>query len=506
MDHPFDERMMGRQETTRGIIRTCLQKRSGRNNRQAECGGISQQRKLQPMLQPFQTDHTVEEMETVIAELPRLKAPGIDGIPIELYKMLHRFFAPHLASAFNVRELALGVAKVIRRLVARFIWKPRAKDSEGFLSKVAMDTLCFPRHKGGLGLTDPTRRNQAQLCNWIIKIANMKTMEQWVAIAERILMGEWALSRPQDVWACFFIPSFRKRKLKSGFWEPIRRAWNRSPPDQQKSPATQEEVLNQLLFENPAIVDQSNQVLAADGSSGSFGQAWVRRGVVRISDLWSTLLGGWKPLDEVKPLLRGLQRVEEHWGRIISAIPQEWKVILGPEGLDPAGTWYIPKQEREEGTLWKVLEILPSGFRRIERWRCEGPANILSRVEEDTTLLWDNPAQARVLEVRGKKPSALISTWVGRLPLSQLCIDPSAWSWAPKPEDQASLGLGEYSVAAGYQRQLHKLKTPAQVDIPRWQAVWEEDLSNAAPKFEKLWEVLSTLPNGSTPASYGCCH
>ncbi|GBG71943.1 hypothetical protein CBR_g10880 [Chara braunii] len=398
----------------------------------------------------------------------------------------------------TVRELATGIIRAVKRLVGRFIWKPRARLTEGFISKVAMDTLSFPRSKGGLGLSDPARRNQAQLRNWVAKLATLTSREHWVGTAEQILMSEWSLSRPQDVWDCFFIPSFHKKRLKSRFWEPIRKAWNRLPPDLQSSPTTKDEVLMQLLFENPAVTDRNGHPFKADGSTGSFGQAWVKRGIVRISDLWSKLLGCWKPPADIKQQLRGLQRVEENWRHLIQGIPQEWRSLLGPEGVDPEDTWYVPDQAAEPGMLWKVKVILPSGFRRIERWRCESPANVLTLVEQDTIFSWSNPSQARVLEVRGRSASTLSLTWVGRLPLNQLCVDPLAWSWSAGAGEEKALRIGEYSVAQGYQQLSRKLKSPAQVAIPRWQAIWEEDLPDAEAEFERLWESLSNLPNGKS--------
>ncbi|GBG77807.1 hypothetical protein CBR_g25738 [Chara braunii] len=157
----------------------------------------------------------------------------------------------------TVKELVVGVLKAIRRLVARFLWKPRAKSTEGFISKVALDTLTFPREKGGLGLVDPIKKNQAQLWGWLAKAANCSTREQWMTLAERILMKEWGLSRPKDVWTCFLMPSFREKRLKSVFWEAVRKAWKQHPPDVQIPPATRDEVLNQLVLDNAEIQDSS---------------------------------------------------------------------------------------------------------------------------------------------------------------------------------------------------------------------------------------------------------
>ncbi|GBG85160.1 hypothetical protein CBR_g39725 [Chara braunii] len=403
----------------------------------------------------------------------------------------------------TVKSMAKGkssgvdsVARAIRRLVARFIWKPRAQNSESFISKVAFDTLSFPREKGGLGLVDPTRRNQAQLLIWVKKAAELGEAEHWVALAECVLMAEWELSRPKEVWACFFMPSFRKKKLKSGFWEPIRKAWKKMPPDSRSPPSTKEEVLRQLLFENPAVVDSTGTPIPADGKAGTFEQAWVRRGIVRVEDLWSLTLGGWIPLSDLKLKLRGLQRTAEHWDQITDAIPQEWIQILGPEGTDPPGTWYISDTEPGGDVLWKVLETLPSGLRRVERWRNDGPLNLLSFVEETTTTVWDNPSQVRVVEVHTKGSRSKHLAWVGKSPLRSLRVDPVAWSWSANTAGSNEISLQEYTVAHGYQIACKPLKPPAKVAVAWWQAVWQGDLAGTDQDFENLWKNLTRLPNG----------
>ncbi|GBG90589.1 hypothetical protein CBR_g50932 [Chara braunii] len=394
----------------------------------------------------------------------------------------------------SVKELAEGIVKAIRRLISRFLWKPRAQNGEGFISKVALETLSFPREKDGLGLIDPARKKQAQLRCWIVKVAMAHSREHWVTLAERILGGEWGLSRPQDVWACFFMPSFRKKRLKSAFWEPVRKAWNKSPADMPHTPTTKEEVLCQLLFENPAILDQTGVPLAADGSAGSFGQAWVKRGVVRIEDIWCSGLGSWKTLGEVKLALRGLQRVEQHRQQVIAAIPQRWLELLGPEGVDPPGTWYKSGTEGDDIT-WKVLEILPSAFRRVERWRCVDYSNSLSLVDETTVRTWDNPPQVRVIGGRSESSIVHTQSWVGRAPLRQLPIDPQAWSWSPGVTESPPVRLLEYSTARGYQLAAKVMKTPALIATQRWQAICHEDMSGEAANFERLWKSLTDLPN-----------
>ncbi|GBG68541.1 hypothetical protein CBR_g3085 [Chara braunii] len=320
----------------------------------------------------------VEEVRQTLKTMAKGKSPGVDELTVEFYAANWNAFGPALVNLYN--EVLVGgklgkgmthkvismlfkkgdksevrnwrpisllnvsykmLAKILARRLSRYLPELVERDQgafvQGFISKAAMDTLSFPRPKGGLGLLDPARRNQAQLRNWVAKLATLASREHWVGIAERILMAEWGLSRAQDVWDCFFVLSFRKRRFKSSFWEPIRKAWNRLPPDLQNPPSTKDEVLKQLLFENPEIVDQDGHPFKVDGSTGSFGQARVKRGIVRILDLWSKLLGGWKSQEDIKQPLRGLQRVEENWRKLTQGIPQDWRLQMGPEGVDPEG-------------------------------------------------------------------------------------------------------------------------------------------------------------------------
>ncbi|GBG85514.1 hypothetical protein CBR_g40153 [Chara braunii] len=400
-----------------------------------------------------------------------------------------------------VREVSESVWKAVKRLVARFIWKPNAKEGEGFLVKVAWELLTFPRCEGGLNLVDPAKKNQAQLSLWVAKVASALVKEHWIELAEQILMREWGLSRAQDVWCCLFIPSFQRKRVKSRFWKEVLKAWSNLPPDTSTKPQTKEEVQTQLLFENPQIVDKGGNQFEADALAGSFGLAWIRKGIVTIGDLWNHLLGSWRRLEDVQEILIPLRNIEPHLQQILEAIPIEWRELLGPEGIDPVGTWYCANGE-DADEVWEMLEILPSGFRRVRRWKCQRTSNELVASNEEIIKTWSNPPQARIVGKGGTVEERKKWTWVGHSPLRKLCIDPAAWSWATEDVKQPQLPLSDYSVAKGYNMRLKtgNRRSPAQVAISRWQAVISEDLSEAGPSFQALWESLTYLPNGKQVA------
>ncbi|GBG84066.1 hypothetical protein CBR_g37941 [Chara braunii] len=113
MDHPFDGQM-GQQCTTRGILKcvTDFYRQLLTEEEQwtpEEMAGEPEQdiwSHVQSRLNLAETckleeDITVEEVVRAIAELPRLKTPGLDGIPAELYKELRNFFGVLLTTAYN---------------------------------------------------------------------------------------------------------------------------------------------------------------------------------------------------------------------------------------------------------------------------------------------------------------------------------------------------------------------------------------------------------------------
>ncbi|GBG68546.1 hypothetical protein CBR_g3090 [Chara braunii] len=353
------------------------------------------------------------------------------------------------------------------------------------------------KREGGLNLVDPTKKNQAQLRMWLIRVANAPVKEHWIELAEQLLMKEWDLLRPRDVWRCLFIPPFRKKRIRSRFWKEVLNAWCSLPPDSVSQPRTKEEVQGKLLFENPKIVDENGNQFMANGSVGSFGLAWIRNGIATISDLWDPLLGSWKPLAELQAVLKPLRNIEAHLEQLVSAIPEDWCTLLGPEGIDPVGTWYCAEEE-EAGVVWKLLEIMPSGFRKVQRWKCLDYSNVLSPANELQISTWKPPPQARLIGQGGTPDARKSWVWIGRTPLKRLCIDPGAWSWSTNDGRHPQLPLAEYSVSKGYSLRLsaRRTRSPAQVAVSRWQAVISVDLSGAGPRFLALWDSLIPLPNG----------
>ncbi|GBG79969.1 hypothetical protein CBR_g30231 [Chara braunii] len=399
----------------------------------------------------------------------------------------------------TVKEMAAGILKTIQRLIARFLWKPYAKKDEGFIAKVTWELLTFPREQGGLGLWDPAQKNQAQLRGWVCKAAVAEVKEDWVLLAERLLMREWDLNRPEDVWVGFLMDSFRRKRPKSLFWKAILRAWKNLPPDVPTPPQTKEEVLAQHLFENPRVRSQGGTVLHADGSTSSFGLAWIKRGVSRVRDIWSSLLGQWVPLMELMTHLNDLRRVEENWNMLREAIPQGWLIILGPEKVDPTGTWYAAEDQEEDCVAWKVVGITPSGFRKVEEWQGGKQGNRLTFIREDTVQKWSNLPQIRVVERQATKNSQGEVIWIGKCTLRQLRIDPLAWNWSRPTTDNRSnplLPMLDYNVSEGYNLASKATRTPAAVAVSRWEKVLGSDPKLLEVNFSNLWKALCAMPNG----------
>ncbi|GBG84260.1 hypothetical protein CBR_g38231 [Chara braunii] len=174
----------------------------------------------------------------------------------------------------------------IKRAAARYLWKPMASDQQGFIVKAAWELICNTRENGGLGVLDPMQQNVALLAKWPVAAMFATEEKAWIQFAEYILMEEWSLQQNHHVWLCFMIPSYTRRRPNSQLWRNIISAWSKILPRLVEEPRSKEEILNQILFENGFIRDSTSEELAADGSAGSFGRAWVEHGILQLKDLW----------------------------------------------------------------------------------------------------------------------------------------------------------------------------------------------------------------------------
>ncbi|GBG74737.1 hypothetical protein CBR_g19143 [Chara braunii] len=287
----------------------------------------------------------------------------------------------------NVRPLGKKIQAVVRRKASTFIWKPYAEEGEGVMSKVAWELICAPRREGGLGMMDPGRRNLAMLARWVVRAIITQNDKHWILLGERILSREWQLVRQSDVWACVWIESYLRSKLKSEFWQAVLQAWRRVKPDMLSDPHTKEEVLSQIIFENQRIRDDRGRMLMANSTPGSFGKTWIKRGVVRLRDLWNEFTGDWRTSEELESILRPGRNIRQRRSVVLESIPDEWKQILSPAVPNPVGTWYEVKKEQDpEGPqlrdFVKLVELSEEGGRKFQQWQSEG-AGVKPRLCEE---------------------------------------------------------------------------------------------------------------------------
>ncbi|GBG82379.1 hypothetical protein CBR_g34753 [Chara braunii] len=217
-----------------------------------------------------------------------------------------------------VRTLGKQLLKVARRAATRLIWKPHGEADAGFILKIAWELLCCDRTEGGLGMLDPGRQNNALLAKWVTRAVNNESEDHWVLLAEQLLAEDWKLPRVSDVWTCCMLDSFLRRQVKSEFWKGVLQAWRKMAPRIWTTPTTKDEVLSQPLFDNPAIIAPNGRPFSAGCAKGAFGRAWIKRGVLRVADLWNAFSGQWCSLSEV----------EDKLGRL-----RQWERISGPAFL-----------------------------------------------------------------------------------------------------------------------------------------------------------------------------
>ncbi|GBG83414.1 hypothetical protein CBR_g37128 [Chara braunii] len=211
--------------------------------------------------------------------------------------------------------------------------------------------------------------------------------KHWTLLGERILSREWNLSRPTDVWACVWIDSFLRKKVKSEFWSAVLQAWRKVKPDVLCMPKTKEEVLSQIIFENPCVKDGNGRMLMADRAPGSFGRSWVERGVVRLRDMWDDITGTWCSDAVLQEMLKPSKFVRARKQQAIDALPAEWLGILSPLQDNPPGTWYSMQAQDSEQLFLKMVVAPTEGGVKFQQWRHEGRDGNLEVCEDGEELI-----------------------------------------------------------------------------------------------------------------------
>ncbi|GBG85749.1 hypothetical protein CBR_g40478 [Chara braunii] len=378
----------------------------------------------------------------------------------------------------NVRPISKKTQAVVKRKATKFVWRPRAEEGEAAMSKVTWDLICAPRHAGGLGMVDPGRRNQALLARWVLRAIMEEKEKHWILLAEVILSREWQLSRAEDVWACVWIESYLRRRIKSEFWGAVLQAWRAVKPDMLSEPQTKQEVLEQILFENPRIRGPDGMTLKANGDSGSFGRAWMERGVVRIRNMWDKFSGCWLNEEVLRGKLFPCKFTKLRKTQILEAIPEEWLLVFSPSYPDPTGTWYeqLAAEEAEAGAPRRFLKIVEQSedkFTIVPIGRLE-QVRVRERVEDD--------GEWRVW------------IWKAGKPIKQLKADPNQWVWRSRGPHGEHVRLDEFTLNLA-QEVLAPLRTPLMTASERWSRILSVDSPRISHALSSCWKQISDAPN-----------
>ncbi|GBG93213.1 hypothetical protein CBR_g60687 [Chara braunii] len=248
--------------------------------------------------------------------------------------------------------------KIIRRVAAKYLWKPTATEQQSFIVKAAWEIVCCARDQGGLGILDPRDQNIALLVKWPVAALVGGEDKDWLRLAEVILMKEWSLKEGSHVWLCFLIGSYCQRRLKSPLWRNILHAWNKVRPQLLEEPKSKGKILNQLLFENRFIRCNGLDQLMADSNPGSFGRSWIEHGLIQLKDIVDEEKEDWFPLPEIKRRIPRHRLVQQNYEELKQAIPAHWTRVLSlaKDSDLNAGCWVEDPGNQDRGPHHTTLE------------------------------------------------------------------------------------------------------------------------------------------------------
>ncbi|GBG72542.1 hypothetical protein CBR_g12113 [Chara braunii] len=338
----------------------------------------------------------------------------------------------------------LKTAKAVTRC---FVWKSEGDPPRGFISKVAWHTICAPREEGGLSLIDPGSQNNYLLARWVVRVAEAEEVGDWILLAEALLASDRKLARPSDVWVVIMTKTFAEKRPNSRFWRDVLAAWKHARPTERIAPKSKEDVKCQTLFENQWITDDEGAPFLLERKPGAFGLSWAQKGISLVGDLWDAGTNQWKPDAHLREVLRQLPLKEERAQKLRAAIPDEWKCLLGPEGIDPPGTWY--KWDNGEEEWYCRLESWfedGSGRCWLETYkRVKAFSPTLQRVGMHFQYGLRNLTEVRVrLQEPEERGLPMVLQLVANgTPLKDLRIDAATWGW--RINEELATGLENLS-------------------------------------------------------------
>ncbi|GBG71927.1 hypothetical protein CBR_g10863 [Chara braunii] len=352
--------------------------------------------------------------------------------------------------------------------------------------------------------------------NWSFVLATLQHMNfspkfrQWVkelytdSTAAVIKLKTWPCSASGSARQLLnptpesFMESFLRRRPSSPLANACWTAWKALQRMQVKQPVTQEEVLQQILFDNALILDSCGHAFKATRSPHTFGRAWTERGIVRIADVWDESADDWITEELLKTRLRHLPHVPQRRQQIIDAIPSHWVALLRSKDPVP-GQWYITTQDGgNEEQIVNISQDLGDGLWLAQQWSKEvfpgKPVSIVNPVE----ICIDGQRPRHLIRVydpvqpvqtsRAAPPLLLLE---GK-PLRCLKMDPLGHSWI-LPGGQQVFPF-QYSLRWGRRiiSEAADSSTNAARNLNR--------LSQAQPPLEPrhmslLWDQLKALPS-----------
>ncbi|GBG91437.1 hypothetical protein CBR_g52392, partial [Chara braunii] len=339
--------------------------------------------------QPLEMDITLEEVLRAIGELPRLKAPGVDGVPIEMYKAPNHFFGPLLTRAFNealhAGHLPEGFAdafvvliykkgaredvrnwhpisilnahyKILAKLraaVYKYLWAGDV-EVESVIPRVAWSKLTQPRSQGELGILDPELQMTALQLRNLLWFLLGTAGTAWESLTTQHLALALGMTE-QMVLVALASPGLISHVKRNQIWSAALTLWKKLQL-QQELPVTVDDVYNQLLFDNPCVCDDTGDPFPWKGKPGAVGKHWAECGVFKVGHLWDEEERDWRKEADMVVRLPHKFRRRQNLSGLQRAIPTQWVDTLRVDHR-VGGEWVRLKGETHPLQVYQITQV-----------------------------------------------------------------------------------------------------------------------------------------------------
>ena len=229
--------------------------------------------------------------------------------------VINSLMISRLVYSATILPVPTRVINAVRESIVTFIWRDKKP-------AIAYNVLSLPTEKGGLNICDLSIKRDSLRIRYISRLISNQLNHKLKCIMLYNLNHYENMKLGLDIFR--IIPENKSLRGLPMFYGEILIAWNKIAKDTLIPPNDREEILNQPLFHNPFITDESNKVF--------YNKEFIEGDIVYISDLMYEMIPNHIPSKAIYETIIAtnpnamitLSSTSDYIDQLLKSIPNHW--------------------------------------------------------------------------------------------------------------------------------------------------------------------------------------